>query len=130
MGKKATKKKPHAKSKSNRSSAPKPKQQTLPAPGMARDVPTAVADAAELYADAKIAHRASTEEVTQAQKNLLAAMKEHNIPRCIVDVAGEEHVVEVEAEERAKMRKYDAEKEARKAAKMNGASNGAAEASP
>jgi hypothetical protein len=128
----AKKTKKHAKStrtnKPARAKARRPKQQTLPAPGMARDVHPDIEAASSTYADAKISHRASTEEVTQAQKALLAAMKEHGVERCIVDVDGEEHIVEIESDERAKLRKYDADKEARKAAKLNGASNSAGHA--
>lgn len=126
MAKKAMK---SAKAKSTTKRA-KPVQQTIDAPGMKRDVHPDIETAAERYAEAKVSHRASTEEVTEAQTTLLAKMKEHGVPKCIVDVDGEQHVVEVETDERAKMRKYDPEKEAIKAAKKANGASESVEASP
>ena len=112
----------------------RPKQTEIA--GIERKVHKDVRDAAEEYVDARDERMELTEKETATKATLMAAMKKHGLSKYIDEEA--EIVVEVvPSDETVKVRKYDPEKEAAKAAraaekttKKSAKSNGSAEASP
>lgn len=110
-----------SKSKSNGNGASnghskKPKQ--LAIAGTERKVHPDIEEAAEEYVEARDTRMEWSEQESAKQEALHAAMKKHGLTRHVVDVGGQQQVVEIVAvDEKVRVRRYDPEKEARKAAR-------------
>jgi len=98
-----------AKSKTNGAGvAKKPKQVAIP--GTERKVHPDVEKAAEAYVEARDERMQLTERESETQGDLMAAIKKHGLQRHVVDIDGEQQIVEIVAvDEKVRVRRYDAE---------------------